>query len=294
MGSEADASRDAERRGSSGMQPRAVRPRRSRPSRSPPPARTLPSSPSPNSADLPTNDQTDTPRSAVTEPKSSDKPADDEYKRVILLLRAELGKAHEELARLKDGKRQGEDSEDPTANRRSLLQEQELLKTKEALAKAQAELRFAESEGKNATQNVGDGDKSSVEISRLEAENIKLRLEKNELNEQVTMFQEKVERANEELAKETSAHARAQQSHIMLETQLNNLEEQVQKQVQQQAQAHVLQVEHVRREWETKLAENKSHYEAKLAEHGAAVEEWSRTRKQYESRLAEKEQACHE
>lgn len=52
----------------------------------------------------------------------------------------------------------------------------------------------------------------------------------------------------------------------------------------------MLQVEHVRREWEAKLAEGKSQFDAKLAEHDVGVAEVSRLREQYESTLAEKEQ----
>ena len=52
----------------------------------------------------------------------------------------------------------------------------------------------------------------------------------------------------------------------------------------------MLQVEHVRREWEAKLAEGKSQFEAKLAEHYVGVAEVSRLREQYQSTLAEKDQ----
>lgn len=177
--------------------------------------------------------------SPAAEARGSEKPADEEYKRVILLLRAELGKAREELVRLKEGKGDGEGKEgdDASAKKIILRQEEELLKTKEALATAQVELRAAESEANAARQHLADDEgRSSTIMSVVDAENIMLRAERDDLKEEIRVLQEKMSWANQELAKEVSAHARAQQSHMSLEVQLNNLEKQVQTQVQQQAQ----------------------------------------------------------
>ena len=175
--------------------------------------------------------------SPAAEARGSEKPADEEYKRVILLLRAELGKAREELVRLKEGKREGEGKDDDASAKKLILrQEEELLKTKEALATAQAELRAAENEANAARQHLADEGRSGAKMSAVDAENIMLRAERDDLKEEIRVLQEKMKWANQELAKEVSAHARAQQSHMSLEAQLNNLEEQVQTQVQQQAQ----------------------------------------------------------
>jgi chromosome segregation ATPase len=204
---------------------------------------------------------------------------------VILLLRTELGKAHEEVQRLRADQQEVQGSENASANKIFLHQEQELFKAREALARAQADVH-ADKECNNA-----DKGRNSAKVLALDAANIMLRAEKDELKEQVRSLQEKADRANQELAKEKSAHAHAQQSYKSLETQLNNLEHQVQEQVQQQAKAHVVQLEHVRREWETKLTNAQDKYTAKMTEHDAGILELARVRSQYENKLAEKEKA---
>ncbi len=268
-----------------------LRTRRSRPSRSPPP-QALPASPRPAAAaEEQADDVSVSTRGSTAEPQSGgERPAEEEYKRVILLLRMELGKAREEVQRLKADQQEVQGSENASANNIILQQEQELFKAKEALARAQADLESADRESKEGREAT-DQERNSAKVLALDAANIMLRAEKDELNEQVRSLQEKVDRANQELAKEKGAHTRAQQSYKSLETQLNNLENQVQEQVQQQAKAHVVQLEHVRHEWETKFTNAQDKYTAKMAEHDAGILELARVRSQYENKLADKEQA---
>ena len=192
---------------------------------------------------------------------AASKPAEEEYKRAIVMLREELGRAREELQQLREREKPKTSPEDVDASR---LQE--------------------------ALSN----------MSRLIAEVHELKQEKRNM-------QQAMDAQADELGKEVSARAKAQQDLIKFQSQLDKLDVKLQLQLQERTKERddaLHELERDRRvlvQYEAKLADTISKYEEKLADKDSEAVEMARARFQYqkhvaelESKLAETVSACDE
>ena len=180
---------------------------------------------------------------------AASKPAEEEYKRAIVMLREELGRAREELQQLREKENPKTSPEDTDASR---LQ--------------------------RALSN----------MSRLLAEVDELKQEKRNM-------QQAMDAQADELGKEVSARAKAQQDLIKFQSQLDKLDVQLQLQLQERTKERddaLHEVERDRRvilQYEAKLLDTISTYEEKLADKDSEAVDMARARFQYQKHVAELE-----
>jgi hypothetical protein len=194
---------------------------------------------------------------AVIAASTAAKPAEEEYKRAIVMLREELGRAREELQQLREKEKPKTSPDDPDDSR---LQ--------------------------RALSN----------MSRLIAEVDELTQEKR--NMQLAM-----DAQADELGKEVSARAKAQQDLLKFQSQLDKLDMKLQLQIQertkerddalhelQQLRAHESERDRrVSLQYEAKLADAISTYEEKLADKESGAVDMARARFEYQKHVAELE-----
>jgi hypothetical protein len=333
---------------------RSPRPRR--------PARTPPPPPPGEATDealagSPRKDPAMTPIIAsVMDPPGGHKAPEEEYKKVIMMLRAELGRARVELQQLRE---QGDSGTGPSASFASPGSNDQDLRTELDVATGRAReleaanvvltnerasflrraqlldkdcsaLRAAIAQGQESGERVvlpepalssslaEPGTQADTDAARLQlalSKMSQLIAEVNDLKEENWTMKLETQAKSNELCKEVSARAKAQQDLMTLESQLNKLDFQLQQQVQarskelddarrelqQQGQSRAAEVERVGLQYEAKLADTISTYEEKLAGRDADVIEMARARVEYqrslgelESRLADTVSACNE